>query len=100
MRDEFRYWLPFLSEDVPAELKSPADVARFELAQALPLVAPDMKAELISDGTDSEAFSVRCEDNALTISGGNPGVLYGVYRVLMALHCGEKLPADQTQQPK
>ena len=36
MYTDFRYWLPFLTDDVPAELTSPADVARFELDQALP----------------------------------------------------------------
>ena len=100
MRDAFHYWLPFLKDDVPAALTTPVEVARFELSQALPLVAPGMKCELSPDGTDSEAFSVCRQNNTITISGGSIGVLYGAYRVLMALHCGETLPASHAQQPK
>ncbi len=40
MHTDFRYWLPFLTDDVPAALTSPAEVARFELDQALPRIAP------------------------------------------------------------
>ena len=97
MRDEFRYWLPFLTKNMPAELVSPVEVARFELAQALPVIAPEMQVELLPDCTASEAFTVRREGNAVTISGGDIGVLYGAYRVLMALYTGEKLPADLPQ---
>ena len=89
MREEFRYWLPFLTKNVPAELTSPVQVAEFELAQALPVVAPDLKVQLQPDCTDGEHFTVHQDGNTLTISGGNVGVLYGVYRVLMALHCGK-----------
>ena len=100
MRDTFRYWLPFLTKDVPADLTTPIDVARFELAQALPVVAPSLTVELCPDGTDSEAFTLHREGDAITISGGSAGILYGTYRALMALHCSEKLPKDHTQQPK
>ena len=99
MRDTFHYWLPFLTKDVPAELTSPVDVARFELDQALPVVAPGLKVELYPNG-EGEAFTLHREGDLVTISGGEVGVLYGAYRALMALHCGEKLPADHTQQPK
>lgn len=100
MRDTFRYWLPFLTKDVPADLTTPIDVAHFELAQALPVVSPGLTVELCPDGTDSEAFTLHREGDAVTISGGSAGILYGTYRALMALHCGEKLPKDHTQQPK
>ena len=99
MRNTFHYWLPFLTKDVPAELTSPVDVARFELDQALPVVAPGLTVELCPNG-EGEAFTLKHEGDTVTISGGEVGVLYGAYRALMALHCGEKLPADHTQQPK
>ena len=99
MRDAFHYWLPFLTKDVPAELTSPVDVARFELDQALPVVAPGLTVNLCPNG-EGEAFTLHREGDVVTISGGDVGVLYGTYRALMALHCGEKLPTDNTQQPK
>lgn len=100
MRDEFRYWLPFLAKDIPASLTTPAQVAQYELEHALPAVAPDVTVQLISDGTDSEVFSVTRDGNAVTLSGGETGLLYGVYRLLMALYAGEMLPRNHTQHPK
>ena len=99
MRDAFHYWLPFLTKDVPAELTTPVDVARFELDQALPVVAPGLTVNLCPNG-EGEAFTLHRDGDVVTISGGDVGVLYGAYRTLMALHCGEKLPTDNTQQPK
>ena len=67
MRDTFHYWLPFLTKDVPAELTSPVDVARFELDQALPVVAPNLKVELCPTG-DGEAFTLKREGDTVTIT--------------------------------
>ena len=100
MRAEFRYWLPFLKEEVPAHMTNPAQVARFELDQALPELAPQLQVQLKLSGDAEEAFTLRREGNLITISGGETGLLYGAYRLLMALHCGEPLSADHTQQPK
>jgi len=100
MHTQFRYWLPFLTENAPADLTSPVDVARFELDQALPRVAPDMKVQLLVDDAQDESFTLHRESNIITISGGQRGILYGAYRLLMALYAGEALPLDHTQHPK
>lgn len=100
MHTAFRYWLPFLTEDVPAALTLPADVARFELDQALPRIAPDVTVTLCCDDSMDESFRVTRRGNAITVAGGQSGLLYGAYRVMMALYAGEKLPSDNTQQPK
>ena len=99
MHTDFRYWLPFLMDDVPAALRSPADVARFELEQALPRIAPDTPVALCCDAAMGEAFRVTREGSSITITGGEIGLLYGTYRVLMALYTGEKLPCNHTQKP-
>lgn len=100
MEMNFRYWLPFLTEDVPAELTTPAQVARFELDQALPRIAPAVTVSLVCDDAQDESFALHREGNTITLTGGQRGILYGAYRLMMSLAAGEKLPHDQTQQPK
>ena len=75
-------WLPFLSKDVPADLTSPADVARFELDQT------GVAARLHLDPALGEGWEIAGD----TISGGETGVLYGAYRLLMARAAGQPLP--------
>ena len=75
-------WLPFLSKDVPADLTSPADVARFELDQA------GVSARLCLDPALGEGWEIAGD----TIIGGETGVLYGAYRLLMARAAGQPLP--------
>ena len=82
-------WLPFLSQDVPAGLSSPADTARFELAQA------GVPAQLKIDPSLGDGWEVSGD----TITGGERGVLYGAYRLLMARAAGEALP-DGVQRPR
>jgi len=100
MKEMFRYWLPFLHKDVPADLLFPSQVARFELDQALAILAPDMKVNLVVDNDKDECFHLQRDGNDVTITGGERGVLYGAYRLMMALHNSEKLPVDQQQKPR
>ncbi len=97
---ESRYWLPFLPQDVPAGLTAPQDIARFELDQALPVLAPGMTVTLQSDGTDGDGWQLLREGDHVTVTGGGKGLLYGTYRLLMALHTGDKLPARYETAPK
>ncbi len=92
MTDIYRAWLPFLAADVPATLSTPAQVARFELDQALPVLAPGWTVTLEENDTLGEGFQLHREGNAVTLSGGASGLLYGAYRLLMALAAGETLP--------
>ena len=82
-------WLPFLSQDVPADLASPADVARFELEQA------GVSAQLKIDPTLGEGWEIAGD----TVTGGESGVLYGTYRFLMARAAGQPFPSG-AQQPR
>ena len=100
MHTDFRYWLPFLTAEVPAEVTTPAQVARFELDQALPAIAPGVTVDLVVDDAQDESFTLHREGNAVTITGGQRGLLYAAYRLLMRVAAGEKLPVDNTQQPK
>lgn len=79
-----RTWLPFLQGDVPACCNTPEDVARFELNQ-YPVdytlcVCPEM----------SESWRIDPRDKGYAITGGETGILYGAYHLLMALAAGEE----------
>ena len=82
-------WLPFLPQDVPAALTTPADVARFELQQAG--VAADVRV----DPSLGEGWEIAGD----TVTGGETGVLYGAYRLLMARAAGQALPTG-VQRPR
>ena len=82
-------WLPFLSQDVPTDLTTPADVARFELQQA------GVTAAVRVDPAMGEGWEIVGD----TVTGGETGVLYGAYRLLMARAVGEALPTG-VQQPR
>ena len=82
-------WLPFLPQDVPAGLASPADTARFELELA------GVSARLSIDPALGDGWRIEGD----TITGGETGVLYGAYRLLMARAAGEQVPTG-LQQPR
>ena len=82
-------WLPFLTQDIPADLTSPVDIARFELAQA------GVAATLTVDPALGEGFALDGD----RITGGETGVLYGAYRLLMARKAGEALSSG-VRQPR
>lgn len=84
-------WLRFLPEPVPEELKTPLQVARFELDQAMKTLAPGMAAKLCPCGEPGDDFEIERREDAFVISGGEPGVLYGAYRLLKALAAGREI---------
>lgn len=90
-------WLPFLREDVPSSLKTPFEVAKFELDQA----SFDLgcTVTLRTPSEDSEGYTVERSGNHVTITGGKTGILYGTYRTLMTLFLGEKLPEFHKEKP-
>lgn len=82
---ESRAWLPFLPSPVPEECLTPAETARLELAGALPGEAVDLSPRPeMGDG-----FSISRQEKGWRIAGGETGLLYGAYRLMMALRCGE-----------
>ena len=92
-------WLPFLSEDIPASLVAPEQIARFELDQALPKLAPGKTAELTIVDAMEEGYSIQQYGDLFSIIGGKVGVLYGAYHLLMNLATGHPLPEGE-QQPR
>ena len=100
MQEQFRYWLPFLTQDVPASLTRPSQVARFELDQALPKLAPQMQVQLEVDESMGDGYILRRAADLVFITGGETGVLYCVYRLLMGLYTGEQLPHQHSLKPR
>ncbi len=92
-------WLPFLSEDIPATLTTPEQIARFELDQALPKLAPGKTAEVTIVDSMEEGYTIQQNGDVLSITGGEVGVLYGAYALLMNLAAGHPQP-EGTQQPR
>lgn len=92
-------WLPFLTEDIPASLVTPEQIARFELEQALPKLAPGKTAQLTIVDAMEEGCTIQQHGDVLSISGGKVGVLYGAYKLLMSLATGHPLP-EGDQQPR
>lgn len=92
-------WLPFLQEDIPATCTTAQDIAAFEVSQALPQLAPGKQAHLSLCAAMQENYTIQQEGDTFRITGGEPGVLYGTYALLMALATGHPLPQG-TQQPR
>ena len=93
MKTKCLSWLPFLPADVPGELKTPAQIARFELDQA------SVKAAVCVRESMGEAFRIEKTGEEYTVIGGETGVLYGAYRLLMALKAGENVLLDRESKP-
>lgn len=92
-KDIRRLWLPFLSADVPAECDTPAKVAEYELklgCEALGLEKPALHI----DPALGEGYEIADD----VITGGERGVLYGVYAFLTARAAGEEPPTG-AQRP-
>lgn len=100
MNNSWRSWLPFLSDDVPAALTTPHAIADFELAQALPKLAPTLHVALKPEEALGEGFRIVQQGDDVTISGGESGLLYGTYRLLMALAANDPLSADCSYAPQ
>ncbi|MBQ7846044.1 MAG: alpha-glucuronidase [Clostridia bacterium] len=88
-----------MSEDIPASLVAPEQIARFELDQALPKLAPGKTAELTIVDAMEEGYSIQQYGDLFSIIGGKVGVLYGAYNLLMNLATGHPLP-EGDQQPR
>lgn len=82
-------WLPFLTTPVPAHLTTPFDVARFEARRA---AADGLTLQLRLLPGMGEGWQLTRQGESLMLEGGSPGILYGVYAVLMAQAAGQPLP--------
>lgn len=87
-------WLPFLSDTCPQTL-TPVETARAELAA----MGVDAVVRVVDGKKD--AYCIEKDQNRHVIIGGETGVLYGAYQLLMKTYmgqdpcCGESQPAYQ-----
>ena len=94
--DICRSWLPFLPGDPAETVRCAYDMARSELNIAresgmnLPPIALTLQEEM------GESFCIAKTEDGYQVSGGEPGVLYGTYRLLMALYAKEKVVCGKT----
>lgn len=100
MTNLWHAWLPFLTHDLPAELTRPSQVAAFELQKTLPTLAPDLHVTLKQEDSMGESFCLTRKGQEATLTGGETGLLYGVYRLLMAIYAKRPLPENHTMQPQ
>ena len=89
-------WLNHLQYDIPADVKSPVSLARFELDHALPGVSAELR-EVISMG---DTYRIEQNDESLLLTGGNTGLLYAVYRLILDHLCGRPFSFPYTSSPK
>lgn len=85
-------WLTCLPEAVPAHAAAPLDTARQELDQALRTMGLGLSVSLRCDAALGEGFCLTRTPGGYDLAGGDTGVLYGAYRLIMALKAGEEPP--------
>ena len=82
---------------VPAEVKTPADLARFELSH----VFPEKTVTLTEDPAMGEGYRIETmTDGSLHITGGRTGLLYGAYRLILDRLCREAVTVPAESFPK
>ena len=79
-----RTWLPFLHNEIPAGFAAPVQTAEFELAQAR------VSAVVKVDAAMGDSWRIEKNGDSYTVTGGDVGVMYGAYHLLMALQAGEE----------
>ena len=90
-------WLSQLKDPVPDGLKTPAELARFELSHAL----PDPAVTLAEDASLGDGYRIEpLADGGLRIAGGSTGLLYGAYRLILDRLCGETISDSVESAPK
>ena len=90
-------WLSRLTADLPSSLTSCEDLARFELAHAIPSVS----FEFQHDPALGEEFRIsRKENHAVCIAGGSAGILYGAYALIRNFLEGNSLPDHLESSPR
>ena len=90
-------WLSQLKDPVPDGLKTPAELARFELSHAL----PDPAVTLAEDASLGDGYRIEAlDDGSFRIAGGSTGLLYGAYRLILDRLCGETISDSVESAPK
>ena len=89
-------WLRNMPVPVPEGIGSPADLARFELAHAL----PDCPVTLREEPSMKEGFRIGSGPEGTVLSGGPTGLLYGAYELILRHFSGDALPSDLRSAPR
>ena len=88
-------WLGRLSPAVPADLSSPAALARYELDSA------GIPASLQEDPSMADAYRIDpLQDGSFRLTGGQTGLLYAAYRLITSRLCGESISGSLSSAPK
>ena len=88
-------WLQSLNWEIPDHLSAPSDVARYELDRAL----PDFPVTLKNDPGMGDGYRLQKTGSGWEISGGETGLLYGAYALILKNQCGGDLPDTIESSP-
>ena len=90
-------WLKHLSRPVPASLKTPVEVARFELQQ----VFPEKSIALDEQHDMGDSWRIETEPaGSFRLIGGPTGLLYAAYEIIIRRFCGESVTPCLFSSPK
>ena len=92
-----KLWLKQLRYAVPAGLKTPAETARYELSSALPGISVIL-SEVSSMG-DSYLIEP-CGNGSFLLTGGETGLLYAAYRLILDSLCGADFSEPVSSSPR
>ena len=92
-----KLWLNRLKQSVPAGLKTPAEVARYELENALPGLSFDLRKQ----DNMGDAYRIEpLQTGSFRLIGGCTGLLYASYRLIHDHICGVDIPETISSSPK
>ena len=91
-----KLWLKRLDFEVPAGIRSPGELARFELDNAL----PGISAELREQADMGDAYRIEpLPGGSYLLSGGSTGLLYAAYRLISDSLCGTGIAFPLSSAP-
>ena len=88
-------WLHSLTWDIPGHLSSPSEIALYELEHAL----PDTAVTLSRIPEMGDAYSLERKAGEWILSGGETGLLYGAYFIILKTLAGEEIPETTKSAP-
>ena len=89
-------WLNRLHYEVPADIKTPVDLAGFELSRALPGIG----ITLSENASMGDSYRIEPEEGSFRITGGSTGLLYAAYRMILDSFCGGLPAGPVSSAPK
>lgn len=92
-------WLSFLDQPIPSHLKTPLEVATYELTLGLSSLGVSATASVELSDMPRDSYAITDTNQGILISGGQRGVLYGVYRYLMTIATKQRADSLDIQSP-